>query len=83
MKVGAGRPARPEAQAGAGPPTGPQPFSGRDQFMTAMQNFRPGPRHLEVTRKDGGKTDKLDVVLGRPTTEIPPSSRRSRRRSWP
>ncbi len=76
MKVGARQtgpaPKLPKGPKGPMPPTGPQPFSGRDQFMTAMQNFVAGAAiTLEVTRKDGGKTDKLDVVLGKPTDEIP------------
>src|SRR5262245_6051161 len=55
-----------------GSPTGPQPFAGRDQFMNIMQAFAAGrPLVLEVKRKDGGKTESVDVVLGKYPEEIP------------
>jgi serine protease Do len=53
------------------PPQGPQPFSGRDQFMTMMQGYRSGSAlTLEVKRK-AGKTESVDVVLGQFADEIP------------
>jgi serine protease Do len=70
-KVDPKRPMLPDGPGG--PPTGPQPFSGRDQFMGIMQNFAAGRAIiLEVTRKDGGKTESIDVVLGSFPDEIPP-----------
>jgi serine protease Do len=54
------------------PPAGPRKFSGRDQFIGIMQNFRAGAALvLEVKRKDGGKTDNVDVFLGQFPDEIP------------
>jgi serine protease Do len=53
------------------PPTGPRAFSGRDQFMGIMQNFRAGTALvLEVKKKDG-KTETVEPVLGQFTDEIP------------
>jgi S1-C subfamily serine protease len=53
------------------PPTGPQPFSGRDQFMERLQNFRAGQAiTMEVTKKDG-KAATIDAVLGQFPDEIP------------
>jgi S1-C subfamily serine protease/dienelactone hydrolase len=57
-----------------GMPTGPRPFSGRDQFMDLMRNFRAGQAiNIEVTRKNGkdGKTETIEAVLGQFTDEIP------------
>lgn len=53
-------------------PPGPQAFSGRDQFMALLQNYRAGQTlTLEVTRKEGGKTENLDAVLGQFPDAIP------------
>ena len=53
------------------PAPGPQPFSGRDQFMAILQNFASGTAiSVEVKRKDG-KTEKLDIVLGKFTDDVP------------
>lgn len=53
-------------------PPGPQAFSGRDQFMALLQNYRAGQTlTLEVTRKEGGKTENLDAVLGQFPDTIP------------
>jgi predicted esterase len=52
-------------------PPGPKAFSGRDQFMALMQNYRSGASlTLEVKRK-GGKTETVDVVLGQFTDDVP------------
>lgn len=52
-------------------PPGPRAFSGRDQFMGIMQNYRSGASlTLEVKRKDG-KTENLDVVLGQFPDDVP------------
>jgi S1-C subfamily serine protease/predicted esterase len=55
------------------PATGPRAFSGRDQFMELMQNFRTGQSvTLEIKRKgEKDKTENIDVVLGQFTDEIP------------
>ncbi len=53
-------------------PTGPRPFSGRDQFLALMQNFQSGIAiTIEVKRKDGGKVESLDIVLGKFPDDIP------------
>jgi serine protease Do len=56
-----------------GGPQGPmQPFSGRDQFMTMLSRAQAGQDvRLEVTRKDGGKTETLTVKLGAIPDEVP------------
>jgi S1-C subfamily serine protease len=65
-KVEPKRPGMPE-----GPPTGPRAFSGRDQFMALMQNFRVGTAlTMEVKKKDG-KTVTVEPVLGQFTDDIP------------
>jgi S1-C subfamily serine protease len=47
---------------GMGPP---QPFSGRDQLATLLAGATPGTKvKVEVLRKDGKKTDTLEVTLG-------------------
>ncbi len=53
------------------PPAGARAFSGRDQFMEIMQNFRAGNAiTLEVTKKDG-KSATVEAVLGQFPDEIP------------
>jgi predicted esterase len=53
------------------PPAGPRPFAGRDQFMELMQFFRSGQSvELEVKKKDGGKTETVEAVLGQFPDEI-------------
>lgn len=53
-------------------PPGPRAFSGRDQFMAIMAPMRSGASiTLEVTRKEGGKTESIDVVLGNYPDEVP------------
>jgi len=62
----------PDPMMPPGPPTGPRAFAGRDQFMAIMQNYRAGtPLILEVNRKDGGKTDTVEVALTQFPDEIP------------
>jgi len=54
-----------------GPPAGPRAFSGRDQFMAILQNFRVGTAlELEVKKKDG-KAVTLEPVLGQFPDDIP------------
>jgi serine protease Do len=76
MKVGPrvkeGGPKMPKGPLPPGvEPPGPKAFSGRDQFMQLMQAFRSGASiTLEVKRKDGGKTESVDAVLGQFPDEI-------------
>jgi S1-C subfamily serine protease len=59
----------PKLPPGVQPP-GPRAFSGRDQFMEIVRNYRAGtPLTLEVT-KAGGKTESVDVVLGSYPDEV-------------
>jgi serine protease Do len=61
----------PKLPPGMPPPPGPREFSGRDQFMEVMQNFRAGQAlTIEVTKK-GGKAESVEVVLGSFPDEIP------------
>ncbi|WP_020472854.1 PDZ domain-containing protein [Zavarzinella formosa] len=46
-------------------------FAGRDQFLTAIQNFPVNSTvSIEVKRKGGGKTETLDVTLGKTPEEV-------------
>ena len=46
-------------------------FAGRDQFLTALQNFAVNATlTLEVKRKDGGKMDNVDVTLGKAPEDV-------------
>ncbi|HKB06546.1 MAG TPA: PDZ domain-containing protein [Gemmataceae bacterium] len=53
------------------PPTGPRAFSGRDQFMAIMQNFRAGTALILEVKKKDGKTQTVEPVLGQFTDDIP------------
>jgi serine protease Do len=77
MKVGprVNKEAMPKLPKGPLPPgvepPGPRPFSGRDQFMGIMQNFRSGGAITLEVKKKAGTTETVDAVLGQFTEEIP------------
>jgi len=49
-----------------------QPFSGRDQLLQRLAAARPGTKwKLQLQRKEGGKTDAVEVTLALYSTEIP------------
>lgn len=49
-----------------------QPFSGRDQLMARLRTAPAGTEiKVQVKRKDGGKTDTLDVKLGEIINDVP------------
>ncbi len=62
-----------------GPPSAPggmtipmMPFTGRDQLLALLETQAPGSTvRLEVKRKQGGKTESVNVVLGNPDNSIP------------
>jgi serine protease Do len=62
-----------------GPPSAPGgiampmiPFTGRDQLTALLETQAPGASvRLEVKRKQGGKTETINVVLGNPDASIP------------
>ena len=55
-----------------GQPPGKQPIIDRDRFLDLMAKLRPGTDvKLDVTRKDGGKTDTLPVKLADLPDDVP------------
>jgi S1-C subfamily serine protease/dienelactone hydrolase len=52
-------------------PTGPRPFSGRDQFMNLMQPFRAGTAIVLEVRNKAGETRTVDAVLAQFPDDIP------------
>jgi serine protease Do len=71
MKVGAPAP-KGGPKMPPGVPTGPQPFNGRDQFIQRMQNFPYGASvSFEVKKKEGAKTETLEIVLGKFPDTVP------------
>ena len=46
-------------------------FAGRDQFLNALQIFPVNSTlTLDVKRKDGGKTDSIDITLGKAPVDV-------------
>jgi hypothetical protein len=59
---------------GADGPTAMQAIAGRDQLLTLLEPARPGLEiKVEVTRKEGKKTETLTVKLGEMPDTVPPA----------
>lgn len=69
MKVGVKPPMGGPKLPGGG---GLRPFAGRDQFLQIMQGFPYAATiSAEVKKKEGDKTETMDIVLGKFPEEIP------------